>query len=93
MDYLLHNADAKIQFHASDMILNIHSNAAYLLEAKAQSHVCGHFLMGWKPQNGEPICLNGAFHVSSMIMKFIVASAAEAVLSVLYHICQTSIIF
>jgi hypothetical protein len=33
LDYLSHNADAKIHFHASDVILNIHSDASYLSEA------------------------------------------------------------
>jgi hypothetical protein len=43
LDYLSGHADAKVRFHASDMILNIHSDASYLLEAKARSHTCGHF--------------------------------------------------
>ncbi len=43
LDYLLHNANAKVRFYASDMILNIHSDASYLSEAKARSHACGHF--------------------------------------------------
>jgi hypothetical protein len=75
------------------MILNVHSDAAYLLEPNAQSHACGIFFMGWKPNNGEPNHLNGAFHVSLMIMMFDVASPAEAELGALYHNCQTSIIF
>jgi hypothetical protein len=49
--------------------------------------------MGWKPKNGEPICLNRAFHVSLLIMKFVMASAAQAELGALYHNCQTGIIF
>jgi hypothetical protein len=93
LDYLAHNADAKVHFHVSDMILNIHSDASYLSEAKARSRACGHFFMGWMPQNGEPIQLNGAFHVSTTIMQFVVASMAEAELSALYHNCQTGIIF
>ncbi len=68
LDYLAHNVDAKVHFHASDMILNIHSDASYLSEAKARSRACGHFFMGWMPQNGEPIQLNGAFQVSMTIM-------------------------
>ncbi len=75
------------------MILNIHSDALYLLEAKAWSCACGHFFMGWMPKNGEPICLSGAFHVSSTILRFVVASAAEDELSALYHNCQVGIIF
>ncbi len=86
LDYLLHNEDAKIHFHAPDMILNVHSDTAYLSEPNAWSHLCKHIFMEWKPKNGEPICLNGAFHVSSMIMKFIVASMAEAELGALYHV-------
>jgi hypothetical protein len=93
LDYLLHISNAKVCFIASDMILNIHSGALYLSEAKARSRACGHLFMGWMPKNGEPICLNGAFHVSSTILRFVVASAAEAELGALYHICQMGIIF
>ncbi len=93
LDYLAHNADAKVCFHASDMILNIHSDASYLSIVKARSRACGHFFMGWMPKNGEPIQLNGAFHVSTTIMWFVVASVAEAELGALYHNCQTRIIF
>jgi hypothetical protein len=46
LDYLSGNANATVRFHASDMILNIHSNASYLSEAKARSRACGHFFMG-----------------------------------------------
>jgi hypothetical protein len=75
------------------MILNIHSNASYLSEANAHSRACSHFFMGWMPQDGKPIHLNGAFHVSTTILSFVVASAAEAELGALYHNCQTGIIF
>jgi hypothetical protein len=84
LDYLSHNADAKICFHASNMVLNIHSDASYLLEPKAQSHACGHFFMGWMPTDWEPIHLN---------VQFVVASTVEAKLSALYHNCQPGIIF
>jgi hypothetical protein len=93
LDYLLHNVDAKVRFHASDMVLNIHSNASYLLKAQAQSHACGHFFMERTPKNEEPIRLNGAFHVSLTIMGFVVMSAAEAKLGALHHNCQTGMIF
>jgi hypothetical protein len=52
LDYHAHNVDAKVRFHASDMILNIHSNVSYLSEAKARSRACGHFFMRWMPRNG-----------------------------------------
>jgi hypothetical protein len=93
LDYLSLNADAKVRFHASDMILNIHSNASYLSEEQAQSRAYGHFFMGWTPQNGEPIRLKGAFHVSSTIMRFVVTSKAEDKFGALYDNCQTGMIF
>jgi hypothetical protein len=93
LDYLSANANATVRFYASDMILNIHSDASYLSEAKARSRACGTFFMGWMPTDGAPIKLNGAFHVSTTIMRFVVASTAEAELGALYHNCQTGIIF
>ncbi len=92
-DYLLFNSEAKVKFHASDMVLNIHLDASYLTEAKACSHLCGHFFMGWMPIDGEPIKLNGTFHVCTNIMQFVVVSAAKAKLAALYHNCQTGTIF
>ncbi len=87
LNYLASNLEAKVRFHASDMIMNIHSDASYLSETKARSRACGHFFMGWMPKNGEPIQLNGAFHVNTTILRFAVASAAEAKLGALFHNC------
>ena len=93
LNYLASNQDAKVRFHASDMVMNIHSDASYLSELGAQIRTCGNFFMGWMPKNGEPIQLNGAFYTSSAIMRFVVASAAEAELGALFHNCQTGMIF
>ncbi len=68
-------------------------DALYLSETKARSRACGHFFMGWMPKNGEPIKLNGAFYVNTTILRFAVASAAEAELGTLFHNCQDGIIF
>ncbi len=92
LDYLVCNQNAKVRFHASDMVLNIHLDASYLSESGARSCACGHFFMGWMPKNGEPVKLNGAFYTSSSIMRFVVASAAEAELGALFHNCQTGMI-
>ncbi len=54
-DYLATHPDATIQFRASDMIMNVHSNASYLSESDARSRACGHFVMDWSPKNGNPI--------------------------------------
>jgi hypothetical protein len=93
LDYLASNSEAKVRFYASDMIMNIRSDASYLSETGARSRACGHFFMGWMPKNGEPIKINGAFYVNATIMKFVVASAAKAELGALFHNCQDGIIF
>jgi hypothetical protein len=84
LDYPAMHADAKIRFYASDMIMNIHSDVSYLSESKTLSRACGHFFMGWKPEDNQPIKLNGAFYTNSVILKFIVMSAAEAELGALF---------
>ncbi len=73
--------------------MNIHSNASYLSESKARSRACGLFFMGWKPVDNQPINLNGSFYTNSVILKSVVASAAEAELSALFHNCQDGVIF
>jgi hypothetical protein len=88
LDYLATHPDATIRFRASDMILNVHSHASYLSETKAHSHACGHFFMGWSPKDGDPIRLNGAFFTLCTILRFVVASAAEAELGTLFLNCK-----
>ena len=53
LDYLESNQNAKVRFHASYIVMNIHSEASYLSESGSQSRACGHFFMGWMPQNGN----------------------------------------
>ncbi len=49
--------------------------------------------MVWKPVDGQPIKLNGAFYTNSVILKFVVASAVETELGTIFHNCQDGIIF
>ena len=69
------------------MVLNIHSDTSYLSKAKAKSQVAGYYFMGSVPKDGQPIPLNGAIYVYSGILKFVVASAAEAKLGALFVNC------
>ena len=91
--YLAAHPDAKVKFRASDMVMNIHSDASYLTELKARSRACGHFFNGWLPQDNKPIKLNGAFHTLCSISRFVVASAAEAKLGALFLNCHEVMIF
>ena len=87
LDYLATHPNAVVQFRASDMVMNIHS------EPNARSRACGHFFMGSLPRNGDPIKLNGAFHMLCSILRFVVVSAAEAELGALFLNCQEGMIF
>ena len=63
LNYLATHLDATMRFHASDMILNIHSDASYLSVKGAKSRAWGHFFMGSMLKDGEAIRLNGAIFV------------------------------
>ena len=82
MDYAFSNPLATIRYHASDMILHIHSDASYLSESHARSRAGGIFFLSSKPApNMTPDPhkpLNGAIHITSTIMRNVLASAAEA---------------
>jgi hypothetical protein len=46
LNYLAYHSTAKVRFYASDMIMNIHSDASYLSAGSARSRTCRHFFMG-----------------------------------------------
>ena len=66
------------------MVLNIHSDASYLSEKNARSRVAGHFFLGRKSDPSKPILLNGTIYIMCGILKFVVASAAEAEVGALF---------
>ena len=83
LDYLASNPNAIIRYHASGMILFIHSYASYLSVTKARSRSSGVFLLSdTKPDaitfsEYSPI-LNGFIFIMCKILCNIMASAAEA---------------
>ena len=76
LDYMWTYPDVNIQYLASDMILNVHSDASYLSAPKACSRVGGYFFLGSIPQDRDPMKLNGAIHITCTIVKLVAASAA-----------------
>jgi hypothetical protein len=46
LDYLATHPDAAIRYHASDMILQIHSDTSYLSISNARSRLGGLFFLG-----------------------------------------------
>ena len=92
MDYLATHDSARIHYHASDMVLNIHSDVSYLSETNSRSRVAGQFFLGSKSDPTKPILLNGALYIMCGILKFVVASVAEAELGALFLNCKEGII-
>ena len=78
------HSDAIIWYRASDMILNVHSDVPYLSAPKAHSRAGGYLFLSSIPQDGDPIKLNGAIHITYTILKLVAASAAEAELGTLF---------
>ncbi len=76
--------NAKIRYRASDMILNIHSNASYLSAPCTCSWAGGYFFLGSLPVDGNLIKLNGAIHITCTILKLVATSAAKAELGALF---------
>ena len=84
LDYAATHPDAKIRYIASEMIIQIHTDASYLSEPKARSRAAGHYFLGSMPQNKQPIRLNGAIYTLCTVLKFIASSAAGAELGALF---------
>jgi hypothetical protein len=76
LDYLATHPDAPIRYHASDMILHIHSDASYLSVSNAHSRLGGLFFCGDK--SPEQDTLNGSILNVASVIKNVVASAAES---------------
>ena len=71
LDYISSQEEAVLTFQASDMILEIHSDASFLSEAKARSRVGGNFFIS----SDEDIqCNNGAVLNISQIIKAVASS-------------------
>jgi len=49
LDYVATYPDAIIRYHASDMVLHVDSDAAYIVLPNARSRYAGHFFLGDTP--------------------------------------------
>ena len=84
LDYLATHPDATNRFYASDMRLNIHSDAQNLSESKARSRLAGYYFMGSKPRKGEAIKMNNSIYVATRILRIEICSADAADLGALF---------
>ena len=79
LDYLATHPDATIRYYASDMILCIIADAAYLVLPNARSRCAGVYFLSDLPTSSPPDPKpNGAVHVLCKTLRGVPASAAEA---------------
>ena len=80
LDYAATYPDTKIRFFASDMVLYVESDAAYLVQPNAKSRVAGFYYLSSK-RNNQPTPrppLNGPIYIVCKTIRHVVASSAEA---------------
>jgi hypothetical protein len=87
LDYLATHPDATIRYHASDMILHIHSDASYLSVSNARNRLRGLFFLGNNPPDQDK--LNGSILNVASVIKNVVASAAESEVGACFHNAQS----
>ena len=85
MDYVATYPTAYIMYHASNMNLNIDSDASYLVAPKARSQVAGYYHL---TNNPLPPLLNDAIYVKLKTLRHVVSSAAEAETGGVFHNAQ-----
>ena len=91
LDYVATYPNAYIRFHASDMILMLDTDAAYLVMPKARSRIAGYYYLGNKATSQPHPELNGAILIECKTLRHVVASAAEAETGGIFHNAQMAI--
>jgi hypothetical protein len=76
LNYCNTHPETKIRYHASDMILYIHSDASYLSENEAKSKAGGFFYMDSDTKTNKKLT-NGAILIISKVLKHVMSSTAE----------------
>jgi hypothetical protein len=77
LNYCNTHPETKIRYHASGIILHIHSDTSYLSEKEAKSRAGGFFYMGSSTKTDKKLT-HGAILIISKVLKCVMSSAAEA---------------
>ena len=85
MDYLHTYPDAFLRFYASDMVLHVESDAAYLVAPKARSRIAGYFHLSAHPNKTNNPTINAAIQVECKTLRHFVSSSAEAEVAGIFH--------
>ena len=92
LDYVSTYNTAFIRYHASPMILNVDSDAAYLVTPEARSRIAGFYHLSSNKSHLKPSPLNGGVHVECKTLRHVVASAAEAEVAGVFHNAQITVL-
>ena len=91
MDYAATYPNVYVRYHASDMVLTIDSDAAYLVLPNARSRIAGYFQLNDDPIRVKHPDINGAILVECKALRHVVSSAAEAETAGVFHNAQVAI--
>jgi hypothetical protein len=83
LNYAAMHPNSKIRFHASGMVLHVHSDASYLTEPEARSWAGGHHFLSDRANHPSPTP-NGPILNIAKILRNVMSSAAEAELGALF---------
>jgi hypothetical protein len=88
LNYVATQEPVVTTYHASDMVLAIHSNVGYLNEEGARSHAGGHHFLSENIANPSN---NGTIYNKASIIKSVVSSAAKAEIGALHINAQKGV--
>ena len=91
MDYLNTYPEAYIRYHASDMVMHVDSDAAYLVAPKAKSRIAGYYHLSDHPNATKHPKRNGAILVECKTLRHVVSSSAEAEVAGIFHNATTAV--
>ena len=78
LDDMHTNPNTVMRYHASDMILNVHSDEVYLSAGHGRSRAGGYVFLGSLLRDGTLIKLNENIAITCVILKLSAGSASEA---------------
>ena len=87
LDYVATYPTSRLRYYANNMILDVHSDAAYLVAPKARSRIAGFFKLG----TNETVQTTCPILVECKTLRHVVASSAEAEVAGVFHNAQISL--
>ena len=91
MDYANTYSNTKVRFWASDMVLEVDTDAAYLVMPKARSRYAGYFRLLDQQNKPQRHMYNGAVLIDCKTIRHVVSSAAEAETKAVFHNAKTAV--